>query len=1050
MKKYIIKPLLLLLLLSCIFVLAACGNKVDNIAISDSGKPRLTYVQGQDLDLSVGTLTVIKGSDTSTLPLTAEGISFSGYDKNQLGKQTVTVSYQGKTATFEVTVVARMTVSEQETNYFVGDLFDASKGRVKINKDDGTYTNVNLDSSEITVTGFDTSKAGTVNVAVSYTDNGVTYQTTFPVTVHEVGELTFSRPSKTAYQSHEKELVLTGGYFTVTAADDPSFSKYVDITADMVTGYDPSKATKEYENQALKQMIQVSYAGRTFEYEVSVLYGPITFIYDAVELLKDLDWSQDVTLTDEQGMAAYQAISKYMSLISSDQAMITAEMLQIIVPPAAQYVGLLFLQEAENYSQSFGVSDAGNLLFRGESYEQMGIDQVNLDNPYSQFNLYAELLRDMESTFEKMEVREDLTIADMIKVPSHEEIDFYAGLFAFLRNLHECMLPVPTNWKLEELSNYAENIITAVYVIQMSPMIGPDYSYVFDALAKWRDNDDFFEIIYSYFCYIEPDGHEFVRTNLWQKLPLPGDMQDWYLNFYRAVVEAQYMYNNGDGDAYLRDTSTFMYYYFEAMRLAEEIKNCDNQLYKDIYDIIDGDLYITQNIVLPTGGYVSHANGLVDSAAYVELWNQYMKVFRYYLDGSYDAAIHGADVEALFRGFTNLGATEMYQFLCSLQFNYGETVGSYHALDFSTQAGNVFVAILANYYMSQLPEGAGNIFRELLLAMENYAIYAGNNTYTKGLEAFKQGMAGIATAMAALNAEDRAAVEALVGNCYTKYQKIYNAVINPKDFSFDLATQSKLDQFYQTLQTYYAIADYMNQNAGDQMEMRYTTIQLFAAYEKAKRLYTELVNLGNEDLMVLLNVKKYNTAGTEMTLDMAFCLARNNFVFYMFYGMAFDQRDENGKVVATVPAWDFYHGTEIPGFLYEAADLLLAGFNGTVQQLDKAYVQRVAAALRALDEDNFFLLYGIGIAKYLDCMAAYYRANITDEETKELAIAILNSEFGYVVYHALGHQDKEMTYFKTQFEDAKAKYESLKDTSIFEEYLKEIYEFYEAFYNSHK
>ena len=331
-RKYSIKPLLLLLLMTSILMLAACGDKVDNIAISDSGKPRQQYVQGQELDLSTGTLTVISGGETSTVPMNAEGVTVSGYNKDQLGKQTVTVSYKGQNTTFDVTVVARMSVSEHEVNYFVCDVFDATKGKVKIAKDEGGYTIVGINDPAIAVTGFDTTKAGSVSVTLTYTGNGANYQTSFQVKVHAVGDLSFTRPSKTAYQGHDTQLNFQGGYFTVTSADDPSFSKYVDITADMVSGFDPGAATAENKESPLKQTITVTYGGQTFQYEISVLYGPISLIRYSATLLQGLDWSQEVTLTAEQGMAAYEAMAAYVKLSSFDKELIGEETMQLIIP----------------------------------------------------------------------------------------------------------------------------------------------------------------------------------------------------------------------------------------------------------------------------------------------------------------------------------------------------------------------------------------------------------------------------------------------------------------------------------------------------------------------------------------------------------------------------------------------------------------------------------------------------------------------------------------------------------------------------------------------
>ena len=51
--------------IACLLALAGCGPKATDAYITSAGQPRLNYVQGQELDLSTGYLTVvIDGEDT--------------------------------------------------------------------------------------------------------------------------------------------------------------------------------------------------------------------------------------------------------------------------------------------------------------------------------------------------------------------------------------------------------------------------------------------------------------------------------------------------------------------------------------------------------------------------------------------------------------------------------------------------------------------------------------------------------------------------------------------------------------------------------------------------------------------------------------------------------------------------------------------------------------------------------------------------------------------------------------------------------------------------
>lgn len=164
--------LILILIMSCMMIFTSCGDsKVTDIAVTGSNQPRLTYVQGQELDLSKGSITVLVSGKETQVPLDAEGVTVSGYDKNTLGKQTLTITYLDKTTTYDVNVIARITAESYEKNYFVGDSINLAKGKLKIAKDNGTVSTVNFNNPNISVKSFDSSTAGEKKVTISYTED---------------------------------------------------------------------------------------------------------------------------------------------------------------------------------------------------------------------------------------------------------------------------------------------------------------------------------------------------------------------------------------------------------------------------------------------------------------------------------------------------------------------------------------------------------------------------------------------------------------------------------------------------------------------------------------------------------------------------------------------------------------------------------------------------------------------------------------------------------------------------------------------------------------
>ena len=116
--------LLLALVITAIGVLGltSCGEaEIEQIYVNTNHSPRLNYVQGQELDLSAGVLTVVIEGEETLVPLTNEGVSVSGYNKDQLGPQTLTVTYGEQTTTLKVTVVARATAESYAKDYFIGE-----------------------------------------------------------------------------------------------------------------------------------------------------------------------------------------------------------------------------------------------------------------------------------------------------------------------------------------------------------------------------------------------------------------------------------------------------------------------------------------------------------------------------------------------------------------------------------------------------------------------------------------------------------------------------------------------------------------------------------------------------------------------------------------------------------------------------------------------------------------------------------------------------------------------------------------------------------------
>ena len=221
---------------------------------------KLKYLEGKDaLDTTGGKLTLTYNNGTTeVIDLTFDMVT--GFDNTKIGKQTLTVTYSGKTTTFEVEItqkaLASISISKKpiKLEYLEGDTELDTTGMELIL----TYNN---DSIE-TITGgwnteYDFSTHGTKNVKVIYQGK----ETFFSVTVLEksISEISIaSQPTKQEYVVGE-DLQTAGLTIKITYNNGTSATV---STGWSITGYDKNKIGT--------QTITVTYQGQNATFTVTV------------------------------------------------------------------------------------------------------------------------------------------------------------------------------------------------------------------------------------------------------------------------------------------------------------------------------------------------------------------------------------------------------------------------------------------------------------------------------------------------------------------------------------------------------------------------------------------------------------------------------------------------------------------------------------------------------------------------------------------------------------------------------------------------------------
>ena len=235
-------------------------DNIQSIAIKNT-PTKVTYKYGEALDVTGGKIEATRSSlNKEEISLTLSMVT--GYIPNKLGKQTLTVTYNGKTTTYDVTVedyITDITITKPtKLVYKVNETIDLAGGKVNVIMASGTALSpIAMTSADVTVTGFDTSSEGAKTIKVSY--KGLTK--TFGITVVDPlsGVILKTLPNKTDYLYGES-LDLTGA--TLEIAKESGAKETINVTKEMISGYNSKKLGN--------QTVTISYEGFTQEFIVNV------------------------------------------------------------------------------------------------------------------------------------------------------------------------------------------------------------------------------------------------------------------------------------------------------------------------------------------------------------------------------------------------------------------------------------------------------------------------------------------------------------------------------------------------------------------------------------------------------------------------------------------------------------------------------------------------------------------------------------------------------------------------------------------------------------
>ena len=203
------------------------------------------YQYGESLDLTGGSVQKVmaSGAAVAAVPLTDDSVTLSTFNPNQSGIQTIKVTYEGKTKTFDVNVKDTITGIElqgiPETKYKYGEDFKISNLKLNIHKLSGDVT---IPVTQDMIKGYEKNKLGSQVVKIEY--EGQTITTINVEVIDYVQSVIITPPSKVEY-NYGESLNLDGAKITKIMASNPSKPEEIIVTSSMISGHTSTKIGKQ-------------------------------------------------------------------------------------------------------------------------------------------------------------------------------------------------------------------------------------------------------------------------------------------------------------------------------------------------------------------------------------------------------------------------------------------------------------------------------------------------------------------------------------------------------------------------------------------------------------------------------------------------------------------------------------------------------------------------------------------------------------------------------------------------------------------------------------
>ena len=263
-------------------------DTVTNINVNTQPTKATKY--GENADLTGATIDVVKGSGTTTIPVTNDMIQQGTYNPTTLGSQQIIIQYEGQQTTLTINVKDYVTGITINPASVTGKYNDTLSKMIQTNNIQYTvnYAKAGAQTpetlAESMVSGYSATTTQDQNLTVTYKDadtnsytNGQDFTANLKVTLSkEVKKIDITAPSKTKYE--HGEAIATDGTITVTFTDNTTEQRT--MKANMITENDGSPlnmspAVSDYTNNKINKTLKITY---TEDGKVGTINYPIEII----------------------------------------------------------------------------------------------------------------------------------------------------------------------------------------------------------------------------------------------------------------------------------------------------------------------------------------------------------------------------------------------------------------------------------------------------------------------------------------------------------------------------------------------------------------------------------------------------------------------------------------------------------------------------------------------------------------------------------------------------------------------------------------------------